>query len=183
MEIHVKNVRLSWNSIFEPREYQGTNPKYRAEVLVKKGSEMDTLINDTIQKVGKEAFGKDWEKTYRSIKDDKRQFSYRDGDKREEEDYADHMVLVATAPPQRKPTVIGRDNVKLTEATSDFYRGAWVYLIVDIYASKEYNAVFCGLRGIKFLRDGNPLKGAAAPVKEDDFEDISLEEDDLEFAD
>lgn len=78
------------------------------------------------------------------------------------------------------PLVIDRDKTRLTKADGKPYSGCYVIAQVEIWAQdNQYGRrINSQLKGVQFLRDGDAF-GGGRPADEDDFEDLSVEEDDL----
>jgi hypothetical protein len=181
MKLTLKNVRMRYGDLFEPRAYEDGEPKYSVTLLIPKGSEQDNAIQAVIEESGKDAFGKDWKTVHASIKGNNMKYCYRDGDLSGKEEMAGHMVLVAKNV-KRPKVYIPNEEEPLVEDDGTFYRGCRIHAIVDIYAFSKRKGVFATLEGVKFYKEDEAFVGSSAPVKASDFDDLSLEEDDLEFA-
>jgi hypothetical protein len=162
----LKNVRLSFPSVFKKSVYNGVEGKYEATFLVDKADEATKAkIDKAIEAAIKEAKIK--------VPSDKR--CMKDGDEVEYDGYAGMWSLKAST--NKRPQVIDRDKSPLTEDDDRIYAGCYVNASVDIWIQnnqygKRANA---NLYAVQFVKDGDPF-GAGSVDVSDDFEDL---DDDL----
>jgi hypothetical protein len=88
------------------------------------------------------------------------------------------MVAISAGNPKR-PTVVDRAKNPTTESDGIVYAGCYVNVILDVWAQdnewgKRINAK---LLGVQFFKDGDSF-GSGATVSEDDFDDLSAEDED-----
>lgn len=174
MDITLKNVRLSFNELWEPTAYkEGQKPSYSAKVLVEKGSAQDKMIWKAIRDEAVAMFGKKAEAVIEKHKNNNMKFSYSDGDMNDREEEQGMMVLNAKRRAQDgRPTVVDRDKSQLTPKDGKPYSGCYVNLIASIYCQKgEFEGVRCGLKGLQFSKDGDAFSGSRA-ADPDAFEDM-----------
>jgi hypothetical protein len=165
-KIQLKNVRLSFPSIFKRASFNGEDGKFEATFLLNKETQADQIakLEAAIEDAIKEAKIK--------VPSDKR--CLKDGDEFEYDGYAGHMAFKASS--NKRPTVIDRDKTPLAEDDGKPYAGCYVNAIVDIWVQnnnfgKRANA---NLFGIQFVTDGEAFGSGDVDVT-DEFDE--LEED------
>lgn len=171
-KIQLKNVRLSFPSIFKRAEFNGQEGKFEATFLLDKEQDADQIskLEAAIEAAIKEAKVK--------VPSDKR--CMKDGDDVEYDGYAGCMSIKAST--NKRPTIIDRDKTTLMEDDANApYAGCFVNAIVDIWIQnnsygKRANA---NLYGIQFVKDGDSFGSGSGSVDvTDDFDDL---DDDLDI--
>lgn len=169
----LKNVRLSFASIFKKAEFNGEQGKFEATLLLCKDTQSDQIekLEKAIEAAIKEAKIK--------VPSDKR--CLKDGDDFEYDGYANHMAFKASS--NKRPTIIDRDKTPLIEEDGKPYSGCYVNAVVDIWIQsnsygKRANA---NLFGVQFFKDGEAFcAGDVVDVDvTDDFEEIDDDDDDF----
>lgn len=167
-KIQLKNVRLSFPSLFQRAQFNGEDGKYEATFLFnKKDKKMKAKLDKAIAAKLKEA----------NIKVPADKQCLKDGDEVEYAGYEGMWSLKASQ--SRRPTVIDRDRSPLTENDNVLYAGCYVNAIVDLWVQnnsygKRINA---NLYGIQFVKDGEAFGLGPVDVT-DDFDDLSDDDDD-----
>ena len=170
MKITLKNVRLSFPSLFEKVKYDVNNPeekaKYRAVFLIPK-SDVKTvdLINNAIKDAMNEKFpGK-------KVTIPKHKWCFQDGDERDYDGYADHWFFSSAN--LRRPTIINRDKSPIIESDEIIYAGCYVNASVGIWIQDNHHTrrVNGNLHGVQFVSAGEPF-GAGDVDALDDFETL-----------
>jgi len=171
MKITLKNVRLSFPSLFTRSVYEGVEGKYEATFLIPKSdTETVTKIKLAIKSAINEQFkGKD-------VKIPSHKSCFQDGDEKDYDGYADHWSFKAGN--KRRPTIINRDKTPIIESDEIIYPGCYVNASVDIWIQdnnygKRINA---NLYGVQFVKDGENF-GSGDLDATDDFDEISDFED------
>jgi hypothetical protein len=162
----LKNVRLSFPSIFKRSEFNGEKGKFEATFLINKEQQEDLIkeIEAKIALIQKDNKAK--------VSPDK--ICLKDGDFVDYDGYEGHMSIKAGA--NRRPTVIDRDKTPLVEDDDKPYAGCYVNAVLELwYQDNSYGKrVNCNLLGIQFSKDGDSF-GAGDTDVTDDFDD----EDDM----
>lgn len=169
-KIKLKNVRLSFPSIFRRAMFEGEEGKYEATFLIDKADKKTkALLDKAIQTAIDES-------KVAKISSDKR--CLRDGDDSEYDGYEDMWSLKAAA--TRRPTALNKDKTPLTEDDEVLYAGCYVNAIIDIWIQNNNwgKRVNANLYGIQFLRDGEPFGQGPVDVS-DDFDDEDDSDDEL----
>lgn len=177
MKITIKNTRLSFPDLFQPRAYQaGSKLKYKATFLVPKGSPQAKEIEAAILATAKEKWGAKAEATLKSIVNNPNRYCYQDGETKTYDGYEGMMAFSASN--AVRPTIIDRDRTPLTEDDGKPYAGCYVNAIVEIFTYEDPGkGISASLSGVQFVKDGEAFSGGR-PAKVDDFEDLGMEEED-----
>tara|TARA_R110000822_G_scaffold11698_1_gene42457 strand:+ start:1370 stop:1909 length:540 start_codon:yes stop_codon:yes gene_type:complete len=161
--IKLSGVRLSFPNLFTPTAFEEGKPKsYSATFILDK--ETDTKQIADIQKVVDYLCKSELKKN--KLPADK--VCLRDGDMKEDVDgYGDAIMFVSSGSKNR-PTVVDRQANDITNE-GDIYAGCYVNASIRLWAQdnqygKRINA---DLRGIQFLRDGDPFGGDKFDAKEE----------------
>lgn len=169
----LKNVRLSFPSLFKKAVFDNVETKFEATLLldkVKHAKEI-AMIEKTIDDFLVEKFGAG--KVPKSIK----LTCLVDGDTKEYDGYAGMMAFKAGT--TRRPTVIDRNKTPLVESDGKPYAGCYVNASVDIWFSdhpKGGKQVLGNLYGVQFAADGEAF-GAGGDASDD----FDAYEDDLDL--
>jgi hypothetical protein len=146
-KIILKNVRLSFPSLFSYATYKGTSlDKYSATFMLSKKdvetkSKLDAMIKELITE----------HKVKSKINSDK--LFLKDGDESNREEYAGHWTIKAST--KKRPTIINRDKSPITEEDNIIYGGCYVNAIISIwFCDKSGNGIYANLHGIQFVKDG-----------------------------
>jgi len=162
----LKNVRLSFPSIFKRSTFDSKEGKFEATFLISKEQQKDLIkeIEAKIALIQKDNKAK--------VSPDK--ICFKDGDFVDYDGYEGHMSIKAGA--NRRPTVIDRDKTPLVEDDGKPYAGCYVNAVLELwYQDNSYGKrVNCNLLGIQFSKDGDSF-GAGDTDVTDDFDD----EDDM----
>ena len=173
-KIKLKNVRLSFPSLFQKATFEGKLTKYEATLLLSK-EEHEGLIKNIEDEIGYRI-----KKDLKGIKLGAHLRCLKDGDEIDYAGYAGHMSLKASN--GKRPMIIDNDKTTLVEDDNKIYAGCYVNAIVDLWVQnngfgKRINA---NLLGIQFVKDGEPFADGetAAADDFDIFGTVANEEDD-----
>lgn len=184
MKVFLRNVRLSFNNLFEPKEFTPGDgkPRYSARFLVEPGSENDVKIQEAIKAEADLAMGKKSEMFLKQCAGNANKYCYLDGDLKEYEGHAGKKYIACHRKgSDGRPTVIDRDRTPLNINDGKPYAGCYVNAFVTIYIQSDgqFPGVRASFTGVQFSKDGDAFSGASAASAED-FDDVSnTEEDDL----
>lgn len=174
--IMLKNVRLSFPSLFEPTSFQGGDPKYQATFLIPKDDKanLDRLEQAVADAVAEGTAKKFEGKAPKKFKND----PIRDGEEKDGAEFQGCMFISARN--KMKPQVVDAQVNPILDQ-SEIYAGCYVNATVTAFA---YN--FEGVKGIGWslgniqkVKDGEPF-GAGAIRAESEFEAFDSEDDDDE---
>ena len=162
-KIVLKNVRLSFPSLFKKASFDGQEGKFEATFLLNKETHAETIkeIQDAIKtKIAEDLKGA-------KLGADK--ICLKDGDEIDYDGYAGHCSIKGSN--SKRPLVIDRDKTPLTEDDNKLYAGCYVNAIIELWAQnnsygKRINA---NLLGVQFFADGEPF-GDGVKASVDDFD-------------
>lgn len=162
-KILLKNVRLSFPSIFERNIFNGTVGKYTATFLIEK-SKQEKLIAElysTINAVKAKA----------NVKVASSNYALKDGLDSDYSDYHKSMSLKASS--DKRPTVINRDKSPITKDDEIIYPGCVVNAVIDFWCQNNSwgKRVNANLYGIQFVADAERF-GVDDFDASDDFLDL-----------
>ena len=169
-KITLKNVRLSFPSLWRKAVFNGEDTKFEATFLLDKDehadkiAEIEAAVAATIKEQLKGA----------KLKADK--ICLRDGDQETYDGYEGCMSFKASN--GRRPLVIDRDRTPLTEDDGKPYAGCYVNATVELWAqNNQYGKrINANLLGVQFVADGESFGGGGSVADVDDFDEL---EDDL----
>jgi len=170
MKILLKNVRLSFPSLFQTEKYNGTDTeKYAATFLIAKDDSQVKSIQKAITKMAEEKFGTPLPK---SVK-----YCLKDGDEVEYAGYPGHWSIKAST--KRRPLVIDNLKTPIVEDDNKIYGGCYVNASISLWVmDNNYGKrVLASLEGVQFVKDGEAFASSGGNAM-DDFDTIEVEEDD-----
>lgn len=173
--VQLKNVRLSFASIYRPKGFGGGRgddngePKYSANFLIdpesREGKVNIDRMEDAIEHVLKTT---DWGGKTPKFSDAK--LPLREGDDHDYDGY-DGMMYVS-ASNGKKPRILDIDKLDVSEGDDGApYSGCYVDAIVRVWGqnNKYGKRINASLEGIRFRDDGDAF--GAAPLDPDEFDD------------
>jgi hypothetical protein len=164
--IQIKNVRLSFPSLFQRATYDGKEGKYQATFLFDKKehkkeiealfAEIDSILADNKVKISKD------------------KYCIQDGENKEYEGYANCYSLKASS--QKRPIIIDRDKSQLSVDDDKIYAGCYVNAVISFWIQnnqfgKRINAT---VHGVQFCKDGERF--GAEQIDVDAFDDLTQED-------
>jgi len=170
-KITLKNVRLSFPSIFKRETFQGEEGKFAATFLINKETHADVI--EEIENAIKEKIKTD----LKGAKLPADKICLKDGEDIEYAGYKGHYSIKASN--NKRPLVIDRDKTPLTEDDNKLYAGCYVNAIIELWTQsnswgKRINA---NLLGVQFYADGEPFSDGVN-ASSDDFDAFGDDEDD-----
>jgi len=168
-KISLKNVRLSFPSLFRKAVFSGEETKFEATFLMPK----DT--HDADYKKIKAAVAALIKSDLKGAKLGPEKICLKDGDDIEYDGYAGNWSIKASN--NKRPLVIDRDRSPLTEDDDRLYAGCYVNATIELWAQNNQwgKRINANLLGVQFVKDGEPFSdGTVASV--DDFEDLGDDE-------
>lgn len=155
----LKNVRLSFPSIFNRAKFDGQEGKFEATFLLDKEKDaaqikkIEQAINDAI--------------TSAKIKVPSDKRCLKDGDDVEYDGYAGCNSIKASN--NKRPTIIDRDKTQLVEDDGKPYAGCYVNAVLEIWIQNNGfgKRANCNLLGVQFVKDGTPFGAGDLDVTDD----------------
>ena len=165
----LKNVRLSFPSLFKTEVYAGEDTgKYAATFLIPKSdTKTVTAIEQACKAALVEKYGEG--KIPKGFK-----MPLVDGDEKEYQGYEGQMTIKATT--KKRPTLVNRDKTPIVEEDGILYGGCYVNASIDVWVmDNSYGKkVLASLNAIQFVKDGEAFGNASNGA--DDFEDLDDDE-------
>lgn len=194
--IKLKNVRLSFARLFQPKAFREGQPKrYEGSFLL---DPSDKMHQDQVKQIRKAALGVIKAKFNGKVPGDLDLcFGYSDGDtpiilaenkyrnKPKTYDGYEGMIYISSAN-TTQPKVVGRHKdpktgkfALLEESSGIVYSGCYVNATITLWAQdNEYGKrVNANLRAVQFVRDGDAF-GVAPVDADDEFDEVEIDEDD-----
>lgn len=169
----LKNVRLSFPSLFQRSVFNGDEGKFEATFLLDKTEHAELL-----KKIDKE-IKKGISENLQDARIPASKLCLKDGNDQEYAGYAGCMSFKASN--NKRPLLVNRDKSQLTEDDDKLYAGAYVNATVELwYQNNNYGKrVNANLLGVQFFKDGERLGGSGSSASVDDFDDFDDDEDDF----
>lgn len=172
MKVHLKDVRISFANIFEPKQVNGQgDPKFSASFIFGKTHSAVAELTAAVTTAANEKWGAKAGEVLKALKAANK-LCVHDGDaKADAEAYPGNLYLNASN--KTRPLVIGPQREPLVAADGKPYSGCYVNAIVEIWPQDNQfgKRVNASLLGVQFLRDGERLSGGGVAAA-DDFEAI-----------
>lgn len=167
-KIMLKNVRLSFPSVFKRASFDGKDGKFEATFMLDKETQADQI--EALDKAVKAAMAE------AKIKVPSDKICLKDGDESGRDEYAGCMTFKAAS--NKRPTVIDKDKTPLVEDDGKPYAGCYVNAIVDVWVqNNNYGKRVNGnLYGVQFFKDGEPFGSGDVDVT-DDFDAFDDDDD------
>lgn len=181
MKVTLRNVRLAfgkniWNAQ-KPQQGEGS-AAFNCAFLLEKNHPQVAEINKAIDTVGKEKWGPKADAILKSMRATDK-VALHDGDtKSNYEGFSDHYFISARS--ETRPSIKDRDGTALVQGDGKPYSGCYVYGYIELWAqdNKFGKRINASLRGVQFMKDGDAFSGGSQPAADEEFETISVEEDD-----
>ena len=162
-QFKLKDVRLSFPSLFRKAVFQGESTKFEATFLLDKEKHKAVIdeIKAEINRICREDLKS-------KIPSDK--ICLKDGDDFEYDGYAGHYSIKATN--NTKPTVVNRDRSPITEDDNVIYAGCRVNAMIELWAQNNGygKRINCNLKGVQFFADDKPFGDGSKVAAASDFD-------------
>ena len=175
MKVQIKEVRLSFPQLFEPKTVGGEGePRFSAAFVIVPGSTNAQALDAAIEAAAKEKWKDKAAGILKELRSKGRvcfQHAPLSKDGEVYEGFENMYALNATN--KVRPLVVDRDKTPLTQADGRPYSGCYVKVNVEVWAmdnqyGKRINAT---LMGVQFCRDGDAF-GGGRTSSVDDFDDL-----------
>ena len=171
-KIILKNVRVSFPSLFKKGSFNGEETKYEATFLLNKEEHADSIteIKAQIADLVKS--------NLKGSKVPADKICLRDGDEVEYDGYAGCFSIKCST--KKRPIVIDRDRSPLTEDDGKPYGGCYVNASIDLWVQNNAygKRVNSTLLAVQFAKDGEPFADGSTG----DVNDFDMLDDDDMFA-
>lgn len=182
----LKNVRLAFPALFEPRVDPDTGRKsYGCALILPPDHPQIAEINAAMDAAGAGKWADKWPMTKKALEKQDR-MALHDGDiKAKYDGYAGNLFINANSNENSPPTVVDQLRQPLGRASGKPYAGCYVNASLEFWAQKDHpkggSRINAQLRGVQFLRDGDSFS-AGRPADADEFEEVSEGADAADFA-
>lgn len=172
MKLIVKNTRLAFPAIFEPKPVAGEEPAFSASLIIPADHPQMKEIEAAIEAVAKEKWGAKAAETLKAIRAKGNTCLHNGDEKANYDGFEGNFYISARS--KTRPLILDRDKSPLTASDGRPYGGSFVIASLELWAQdnnfgKRVNAQ---LKGVQFYADGDAFSGGA-PADPDDFEDLS----------
>jgi len=179
-KVVIANARLSYANIFEPKAFEGQEPKYSVSLIIDK-DDKDTIA--LIEEAIENAVDQGKEKYWSGKRPGNLKLPLRDGDDERPDDENYQNAYFVNANSKNAPQVVGKEKDKATgKAISlgedEVYSGCYANVSVNFFPYNNISkGISCGLGAIQKESDGERLGGSFAKA-EDDFDFVEVDSDD-----
>ena len=171
--------RLSYTHLFE--KYSGpdgdeSRAKYQTGVLVPKTQdETVKALKKCIQAAYNQAVTKYWGGKKPNIPETSENYPLRDGDRKDDDNYADHYYLNAKT--GKRPSVTDRSGAPIVDE-DEIYSGVWAWVCVTFYGYKAKGkcGIATALEAVRKCKDDEQFGGSVS--QEEAFGGIPYDDDD-----
>lgn len=183
-QITIQNVRLAFPVLFVPRATTGDDgkpgkPKYSANFIIPPDHPQMDELRKLIMTVATEQWKEEAPTIMKALRLQDRICLHDGATKAKYAGFDGNLFISANS--DVAPSVFNRDRTVLTADSGKPYAGCFVDVSLDVFAQdhkKWGKRVNAGLRGVRFLRDGDAFSAAerAAPDEFADLGDTGEEE-------
>lgn len=163
--------RVSFPAVFQPKAFEGQEPKYSIVMLFDKKTDLSKL-----KEMAKKAIEEKWPNVNERPKNLKNPFRDGDIEKPDMQGYKGAVFISATS--KMKPGVVDA-SLQPIIAEDDFYAGCYARASVTCFAYDKMGnkGVSFGLQNLQKTKDGESFSGRTKA--EDDFESVSESVEDM----
>lgn len=181
MKTTIKNVRLAFPNLFEPKINEQGKASFGAAFIFGTDHEARAVLEKAVDEVGTAKWGTKWPALKKQLAAGDNLLIHNGDAKASLEGYEGNLYINSYN--VVRPTVVDRDTTPLVAADGKLYSGCYVNAIVDIWAQdnqygKKVNAQ---LQGVQFFKDGDAFAGGGVAADAGDFEPITEGADASEF--
>jgi hypothetical protein len=161
-QIYLKNVRLSFPSLFQTETFGGEDTGKYGATLILDVTEHAPAIRQT-----NEAFGEIAKEKFKGKIPPDDKLCLKVGDNTDRPELQGKYTIKAST--KKRPLVINRDKTPIAEADNVIYAGCYVNAIITLWAQDNAygRRINAQLDGIQFWRNGDPF--GSAGVAPDEF--------------
>lgn len=172
-QMKLVGVRLSFPDLWKAKKIGTGEPKFGAAFLLDKVKDAEQIKNLQLMIIAlaKEKFG-GAEEVRKLREKNKLSFCLHEGSEKEYDGYSDKVMYLSSSSKNR-PLILDRNRAQMAEEDGRPYAGCYVDAIVRIWVQdNEYGKkVNCELRGVQFVKDGEPF--GVGPLDPDEFTDYA----------
>lgn len=162
-KIKLENVRLSFASLFEPRQFEQNAPKFSATFLIHKDEQKGTL--EEINTLRKSIY------EYHHIQKLKPENScLKDGDDPEitYDGWENHVAIRSSSGEKYPPKLYDPAAKRILVDDGLIYSGCYVNAWIRLFYTPTYKKLSAYLLGVQFVKDGEPF--ASGGISDNDID-------------
>jgi hypothetical protein len=173
----IKNVRLAFPNLFEPRIDQDTGRKsYGASLILPTDHPQIAEIQKAMDAAGQGKWLDKWAVTKKGLEKQDR-MALHDGDTKAKYDgFEGNLFINANSNENAAPTVVDQARNPLSKSSGKPYAGCFVNASIEFWAQKDHpkggSRINAQLRGIQFYKDGDSFS-AGRPADADEFDEVT----------
>lgn len=179
MKVMLSNVRINYANIWEPRSYEGADPKYSLSAIIPKDNgELVEKVRKAIDAAIEDGKARKWG----GVIPEDLMLPLHDGDEEKPEDEAYVNSFFLNANSDEAPHIVDR-HVKPINDPKEVYSGCYCNVTISFFPFKvrDNKGVAVSLGNIQVIRKGPRIIGKAPAEK--DFEPINDDDDFVEVSD
>lgn len=182
-KVLLTNVRLSYPALFEPRGFEGQEPKYSASLIIPKGDKESLKVTqEAIENAKKEGLERGTWKGNKLPANLKSPVRDGDTDRPDDDVYEDAYFINANS--KYAPAVVGKEKDRatgkaITLGEDDVYAGCYVNVTINFYgySAAGNNGIAAGLGNVQKEADGEHLGGRSSAESDFEFEEVDVEDE------
>lgn len=174
--VMLRNVRLAFPNLFEPRVDADTGRKsYGATLILPADHPQIAEIEAAMDAAGKGKWADKWAVTKKGLEKQDR-MALHDGDTKAKYDgFEGNLFVNANCNENTPPTVVDQSRAPLNKSSGKPYAGCYVNASVEFWAQKDHpkggSRINAQLRGVQFFKDGDSFS-AGRPADADEFDAV-----------
>jgi hypothetical protein len=173
MKIMLKNARLAFPNLFQPRPGQdGGEAKYGASLIIAPDNPAIKELNAAFSKIAKEKWAEKGETILKGLKAQDRLCLHDGATKAQYQGFEGNMFVSSSS--KTRPSVFDRLRTPIAAEDGKVYSGCYVNASIELWAqdSKSYGKrINAQLRGVQFVADGDAFAAGSA-ASDEEFEDL-----------
>lgn len=152
----LKNVRLSFAQIFEPKGFNGSEPAYSANFIVSKEDEQAKTLEQAVQSL----INHQWPTNKPNLKEDK--LALKNGDNVQYSGYENSVYV--TSKNRKAPVLQDLDLSPVLENDNKLVSGDYVNAVIEFWAQDNNygKRINCNLVGIQYVKQGERFGGTSS---------------------
>lgn len=174
--VKLRNVRLAFADLWEPKAIKGGKPRYGANYIVPKDHPQVGDIRKAMEQAATEKWGPKGATILANLRE-KDDVAFHEKPRTDAEgnvyDGFEGMFCV-TAYSKNKQEIVDRNKAQLTEADGKPYAGCYVNAAVEFWAQDDDNGkrINCALGPVQFFKDGPAFAGGKKISANEAFDDL-----------
>jgi len=179
MRILLRDVRLAFPSLWKATAPKtGGEAAFSASFLLPETHKQISELKAAFKTLAKEKWGAKADAVLKALEAADKVCLHKGDGKADYEGFEGNLYVSARA--KVRPSIFDQQRQELSEADGKPYSGCYVNASLELWPQdngfgKRINAQ---LRGVQFLRDGDAFAGGSRPADADEFDEISVGDDD-----